>query len=218
MASRTAANTQVTAFRFNQRRVSLLGLMILLLFTPVFAGDDSGRDTILIKNVLLIDREGQAEDRTVNILIRDMRLDIVTRDAVPAEAGMLLLDAANGVLLGNLDIGQPSSFLILDQDPREDFNILLDTKAHAVFAIHKGTIVKNNLTSLTVPGAVPEEKRKWFAYTPPPRSLPVSYRDTTKWNRWNTRYTNGVFLGAVLLDRQLWLSQDEASSQQVGDL
>ena len=220
MASRDVPSRPTRTVILERWSVTFLGLLILLLFTPCLAGDDSGRDTILIKNVRLIDREGQAEDRTVNILIRDMRLDIVTRDAVPAEAAMLLLDGANGVLLGNLEIGQPSSFLILDEDPREDFNILLDTKAHAVFAIHKGTIVRNNLRDIkgSELEKSPVQKRKWFAYTPPPRSLPVSYGDRTKWNRWNTRYTNGVFLGAVLLDRQFWLSQDEASSQQVGDL
>ena len=49
-------------------------------------------------------------------------------------------------------------------------------------------------------------------------SLPLSYKDETKWNRWETKSISGIFLGAVLLDRIYWSSQDAASEAQVGDL
>jgi phosphate-selective porin OprO/OprP len=197
--------------------ILLLPVLVCGLLPPCSAADSQEPDEILIKNVLLIDFDGEAPDQVVSILIKKGRLDLLTSDPVTEREGMLLLDAGGLVLLGDLDIGQRSDFLILDQDPRQDFNILLDTKEHVVFAFHNGTIVRNNLTQVAV-DPTPRKKRKWFAYTPPPRSLPLSYRDSTKWNRWDSEYVSGMFFGALVIDRQYWLSQDDASEQQVGDL
>ena len=49
-------------------------------------------------------------------------------------------------------------------------------------------------------------------------ALPTSYQDSSKWNRWENRYVSGIFLGAAVLDRQKWMSQDAQSLSQVGDL
>jgi phosphate-selective porin OprO/OprP len=130
---------------------------------------------------------------------------------------MLVLDAEGLVLLGDLDIGDSPDFLILNQDPRQDFTVLLNTKKHVVFAFHGGAIVTNQLRLLKETGQ-PKKKPRWFAYTPPPRSLPLTYRDSKKWNNWDTEHFSGMFFGALVLDRQYWLSQDEASEKQVGDL
>ncbi len=66
----------------------------------------------------------------------------------------------------------------------------------------------------------PEEPKRigWRAYSPPPMALPLSYQDTTKWNRWETEYLSGIFLAGVLLDNQQWLDQSSGSQQQVGNL
>ena len=37
-------------------------------------------EMVLIRNVRLIDRDGKAEDVTVSILIKDKKLDVVTKD------------------------------------------------------------------------------------------------------------------------------------------
>ena len=58
----------------------------------------------------------------------------------------------------------------------------------------------------------------WKAYTPPPIAVPIRYYDSRKWNRFNTKPISGLFVGALLLDRQFWLSQDAGSEAQVGDL
>jgi phosphate-selective porin OprO/OprP len=193
------------------------GFLILLMCPSFSLAQEVSPETILIKNVRLLDPVSPAEDRAVNILIKENRIEIVSEDSVREAKETLVLDGSNGVVLGALDIGGPASFLILDQNPQENPEILLDTKTHAVFAIHKGNILRNSLKSVV--GSEPEAPgRRWFAYTPPPRSYPVASRYRPKWNRWNSRYVSGVFLGAVLLDRQAWLSQDESSSQQVGDL
>ncbi|MBW1818949.1 MAG: hypothetical protein JRJ60_17560 [Deltaproteobacteria bacterium] len=201
-------------------RVFFLAFSWMLMFSPGIAAQTVQPESILIRNVRLIDRDGKAEDKTVNILIKDKKLEVVSRDKIPTAGVGLTVDAQNGILLGNLDMGSPPSFLILDQDPRDNFEVLLDTATHARFAVHKGEIVKNTLPDAGIEAAdeEPPKKSGWLAYTPPPMALPLSYQDDTKWNKWETKYVSGIFLAALILDRQFWLSQDEGSELQVGDL
>jgi phosphate-selective porin OprO/OprP len=179
---------------------------------------DAGDRSVLVKNVMLIDQQGQAEnDVVVNILIRDGKLDVVTQDEVAATITELALDAEQGFLLGALEPGQPASFLLLNRDPREDIQVLLDTGATVSFAIKEGQIVRNRLLRAVDDGTT-ARRSGWLAYTPPPLALPTDYRDTTKWNRWETEYISGIFISALAIDRQNWQSQDSASESQVGDL
>jgi phosphate-selective porin OprO/OprP len=110
--------------------------------------------------------------------------------------------------------------MVLDGDPRKDIDILLDTKTHATFAIRKGEIVRN--TFVTITEESPEEKRRseqgWLAYAPPPLAVPMDYQDTSKWNRFDSKYVSGIGVGVVALDRQHWEGQDSDSRDQVGDL
>jgi phosphate-selective porin OprO/OprP len=199
--------------------VESLALLLVLTAAPGVVGA-AEPESILIRNVRLIDRTGQTEDRRVNLLIKETKLHIVTTDEIELEDGLIGCDAQNGIVMGVLDIGQPASFLIVDQDPREDIEVLLDTRTHVVFAIRQGTIFRNTLPRVAALEPDPEEKKKprWIAYTPPPMALPLSYQDTTKWNRWETRPISGIFVAAVALDRHRWLTQDVNSQQQVGDL
>jgi phosphate-selective porin OprO/OprP len=174
-------------------------------------------NTILVRNVVLVNQEGQPEDVTVNIFIRDGILEVVTEDDIALDTAELALDAGQGILVGKLKSGERPSFLILDGDPREDFQVLLDTATHARFAMNDGTIVRNRLPNAVDSGDTPK-RSGWLAYTPPPMAIPMSYADTTKWNRWETRPVSGIFLAGLALDRQNWQSQDSASEAQVGDL
>jgi phosphate-selective porin OprO/OprP len=109
--------------------------------------------------------------------------------------------------------------VILDQDPRENVDVLLDTKTHARFAIREGVIVKNELPAIPVAAAgAATEPRLWKAYTPPPIAVPIRYYDTRKWNKFESGPVSGLFIGALILDRQFWLTQDNTSKDQVGDL
>ena len=173
---------------------------------------------ILLKNVYLIQERKATKGVLVNILIKDNKLEIITEDKVPVDESIMAVDARNGYLLGQLKIGETPSFIILNQDPRENFEILLDTSFFTVFAVHNGRLFENNLKE--VKEEVEEESVPigWRAYAPPPMALPLSYLDTTKWNRWETKYVSGIFIGAVVLDNQQWISQDSNSEQQVGDL
>ncbi len=174
-------------------------------------------ETVLIRNVTLVNQVGEAEDIVVNILLRNRKLDVVTQDKIAADTVELALDAQEGILLGKLDLGEAPNFLILSGDPRDDFKVLLDTATYARFAISDGVIVLNRLRSIL--DSVEQAKRSgWLAYTPPPLALPISYQDTTKWNRWDTRAISGLFVGAMLVDRQSWRTQDVNSETQVGDL
>jgi len=178
---------------------------------------------ILIKNVNLIDRENIAEDAVVNILISGNTLEIVTKDSITDTITEISVDASNNFLMGNLDAGGAPSFVILDQDPRKYFDVLLDTKSHIVFAIEQGNVVVNILPQLTTapPSEEPNSEAKrsgWLAYEPPPLALPLTYHSSRKWNKFEGKYISGLFNGAVALDRNSWLSQDDNSHTQVGDL
>jgi phosphate-selective porin OprO/OprP len=205
------------------RSVPIVVLSVLIAPGVTAAGADEGED-LLIRNVRLIDRTGEAEDRVVNILIEGSKLDFITEDEIEPEDGVISYDGRNGVVMGHLRVGELANFLILDQDPREGIDVLLDTKTHVIFAIRDGEVVRNALAHVAAPEPEPEPepekkpKPRWIAYAPPPMALPLTYQDTSKWNRWSGRDVSGIFLAAMALDRQRWLSQDDESEQQVGDL
>lgn len=177
-------------------------------------------DNVLIRNVRLVDPEGETDYIVVNLLVKEGKLDIVTKDEIKSDLADLVVDAENGVLFGQLVLGEPPSFLILDVDPRQDPEALLDTKTHARFAMRRGEIVKNTLQASAGSQSELEEKKptRWFAYTPPPLSLPVSRDRAKRWNYWQGKSVSGVFLGALLLDSLRWLSVDEEIEQLVGPL
>ena len=171
---------------------------------------------VLIRNVHLLEGGEATEGVLVSVLIRDNKLEIVSKDALPDEEGVSSVDARKGYLLGQLSVGETPSFIILNQNPSENFEVITDTSFFTVFAVHNGRLVKNNLFE-----ALEEEDsvvEGWQAYTPPPMALPSSYLDKTKWNRYESKYVSGIFLGAVVLDRQNWESQDSNSESQVGNL
>jgi phosphate-selective porin OprO/OprP len=197
----------------------LLFIGVLLASTAIAQIVDP--QNVLIRNVYLIEGGDTTKDTLVTLLIRDNKLEIVTKDEVPAKEAAMVVDARDGFLLGQLTIGEAPSFIILNQDPREDFNVLLDTSFYTVFAVHDGRLFANNLFEVEEEEALPEEETRqirWRAYTPPPMALPSSYLDTTKWNRWETKYVSGIFIAALVLDNFQVLDQDSGSRQQVGNL
>lgn len=176
---------------------------------------------VLIHNVYIISAESKEDDSPVNILVRENKLEIVTRDEVTLEDGTVTVDAEGGFLLGKLEVGETPSFIILNKDPTKFFDVLVDSGPHVVFAINDGELVKNGLFEVQKSAyEVAQETTAsgWIAYTPPPMALPTGYMDSSTWNKWETKYVNGIFLAAVLLDRINWLSQNNDSEQQIGNL
>ena len=91
---------------------------------------------VLIRNVQLIEGGEKTEGISVNILIKDNKLAVVTKDEVPIEEAAMAVDARGGYLFGQLKIGETPSFIILNQDPRDNFEVLLDTGLFTTFAVH----------------------------------------------------------------------------------
>ena len=202
------------------RKIALSALALLASHLAVDAfAQVRGPEDILIRNVTLIDPTGQSEDRTVNILIRGRKLELITEDKVSSNEAGQVVDANGGFILGKLELGKEPNFMILRKDPREDFEVMLDTKTYASFAMHDGYVVRNRL--LYAVEAEPDEepvRQGWLAYTPPPLVVPLNYQDTSKWNRWDNDHISGIFIAGLFLDRMNWLSQNSINESQVGSL
>jgi phosphate-selective porin OprO/OprP len=144
----------------------------------------------------------------------------VSKDTIPAQENVKVLDAKNGYLLGNLTIGSDPRFMILSDDPTADLNVLLDSKQFVVFAVDDGQLVVNKLQQVLGEPDYPSTRLgrpRWLAYEPPPFAIPTSVEASRKWNAFRTKYVNGLFFSALALDRQ-WISQDDESRTQFGDL
>ena len=194
-------------------------ILMLAVFAVAPVAHAADAERIIVTNAQLIGRDAPSKDVRVNLLIVAGKLVVVTKDDLVIEPGDVAVDASAGFLFGQLVMGKRPSFVILDRDPREDFDVLLDTEEHVLFAIRDGVIVKNELPAApsSPPDATPR-RRRWVAYTPPPIAVPIRYYDSRKWNKFNTKPISGLFTGALALDRQFWLSQDGDSETQVGDL
>jgi len=197
--------------------VASIAVLALGAQAPVAHAADSER--IVITNAKLVGRDAAAQDVAINILIVDGKVFVVTKDKLVIKPGDTAVDSNGGFLFGDLAIGARPSFVILDEDPRENVDALLDTKTHAKFAIRKGEIIKNDFPAKppSPVGAKPIPQVP-EAYAPPPISVPIRYYDSRKWNKFETKPISGLLIGALVVDRQHWMSQDGNSETQVGDL
>ena len=197
----------------------LFSLLSILPFPLASQAQNIGPERVLIRNVTLIDPAAKTEDKIVNILIREGKLELITEDKISRDEADMVVNAREGVIVGKLEIGQLPSFLIFSEDPRENFEVMLDTHTYSTFAVHNGAVVKNRLLDMTFDDVEDEPiKSGWLAYTPPPFAVPLNYQDTSKWNRWETRAVSGIFVAGLVLDRMNWLSQSSLSEWRVGDL
>ena len=200
-------------------RRTVLTLLLLAASAVATVAQATDAERIVVTNVQLIGRTALLEDVRVNLLVVGGQLVTVSKDDLVILPGDVAVDARSGFLLGKLALRARPSFLILDRDPREDFNVLLNTEPHVRFAIRKGVIVKNELPETPPsPSDVKPKPRLWGAYTPPPFAVPLQYFDSRKWNKFDTKFISGLFVGALAVDRQWRLSQDGDSEAQVGDL
>ena len=99
---------------------------------------DEHTDTLLIKNANLI---GRTDDLRVNLLIIGGKLTVVTKDDVWLGSSIPALDAENGFLMGKLVIGAAPSFIILSDNPRENFEVILNSAKYVIFAMNYGHII-----------------------------------------------------------------------------
>lgn len=204
-------------------RMSYLAFGLSFLFLSIVSfpanAQTIGPERVLVRNIVLFDPNGAAEDRVVNILLRDNKLDLVTEDKISRAEADMVVNANKGILLGKLAIGEKPSFLIFNEDPRENFDVMMDTFTYSVFAVDDGVVVKNRLFGVVADEPEDEPKKAgWLAYTPPPFMVPLNYQDGSKWNQFETKYINGIFVSAMVLDRMNWMDQDQNSEDQWGDL
>ena len=200
-------------------RLLVLAIVSVTAPTVATAAASADAERLVVLNARLIGRNTPSEDVSVNLLIVGGELVLVTKDRLEIKPDDLAVDASAGFLLGKLVTGARPSFIILDRDPREHFDVLLNTRPHVRFAVENGEIVKNDLSEPPPsPSEAKPEARGWLAYTPPPIAVPIQYYDSRKWNKFRTKPVSGLFAAALVVDRQSWLSQDGASETQVGDL
>jgi phosphate-selective porin OprO/OprP len=176
---------------------------------------------LVIRNITFAAKlEGQP-DTVANILIYEYKLALVTKDMPPMNDETRIIDAQEAFLLGKVELGKRPTFLLFTEDPRTSEHVLMDTNTTAKMMVYSGVVIRNEFPIIDI-NTIPEEQKKpprgWLGYTPPPMALPSSYLDTRKWNRWESKYINGIFMAALLIDRQSWAYQSSASESQVGDL
>jgi len=171
---------------------------------------------IMIRNVTVIDQTGKTEDVVISMLIDQKKLELVSQDMIAMTEADIAFDANGGFILGKLEVGSRAAFIILDQDPRINVDVLLDTKSFAVFAVSKGEVVLNKLMRIDVDAQ--EQISTWQSYAPPAVALPLSYQNKRKWNVIRTKPITAIFGGAILIENTRWLSQDNINKEQVGDL
>jgi|GEM_PF-818609 len=210
-----------------------LGLTILLLCLSVFLARQVKADTsstveqinqkIVIRNISLVNPKNVEKITTASLVITNKLFDLVTQDDVEVTHGDIIFDGQNGFILGSLESGKTANFMILDANPHENIDALLDTKKHTLLAIRNGVIIRNNLKHESNISTLAEQKTNktkragWLSYTPPPIVLPSNYKDAD-WIKFDNDYFSSVLIGTIALDRQKWQSQNEASKAQVGDL
>ena len=193
--------------------------MIILMMIPFWGMTQDipdGLQNILIRNVTVIDQTGKTEDVIVSILIKKKKLELVTQDKIELTEADIAFDANGGFILGRLELGGLAGFIILDQDPRTNVDVMLDTRTYGVFAVSKGEVVLNKLERIDVDPS--EQIRNWQSYSPPPIALPLSYQNNRKWNVFRTKPITAVFGGAIIMENTRWLSNDSINAKQVGNL
>ena len=170
-------------------RVKTRLFLILLLFGLMqqLSAEVLDPQNIVIENVHIV-TEGP-EQFTVNLLIRDNKLELVSKDHIPIPDGFVALDAQAGFLVGILTLGKSPSFMILDTDPRIDFEALLNNQSHSVFVVHNGGLRKNSLHYAKDMFEPQNELTGWHAYSPPPIALSTHYSSSDAWNHWTTTNT-----------------------------
>jgi len=215
----------MTGLHLNRTLALLVVLMAGTAWTLPAVAQEQPADTVvqpdprvLIYGAQLIGRVDPSLDVTVNLLIEEGKLTVVSEQPLITRPEDLALDAEGGFLLGKLALGEAPTFVILDEDPRENFDVLLDTRNHVRFAMRAGVLVRNALPVATDAITGTPRRRTWSSYMPPPLAVPIRYYDTRKWNRFTTKPISGLLTGGLVLDRLQWTTQDEDSEAQVGDL
>ena len=186
---------------------SAISTVFLIILSLALEAQVIGPERVLIRNATLLDPGSAVEDKIVNILISQNKLELVTEDKISRDEASMVVNANRGFILGKLELGDSPNFLIFDEDPRENFAVMKDTYSYSVLVVEEGVVVKNRLMGMDTNDPEDEPKKAgWLAYTPPPFMVPLNYQDASKWNQFDTEYITGTFISMVVMDRMNWHS------------
>jgi phosphate-selective porin OprO/OprP len=199
-------------------KTQLLGIAMIIMVPFIGNSQDmiNSIQNILIRNVIVIDQTGQAEDVMVELLLKQGKLSLVSQNKIALKEADIAFDANGGYILGQLEVGNTAGFIIMDQDPRTNADVMLDTRTYSVFAVSKGEVILNKLVRIDVDPK--EQVSGWQSYAPPAVALPLSYQNKRKWNVFRTKPITAVLGGAIIMENTRWIAQDNINEQQVGDL
>ena len=170
---------------------------------PIAKAPEVVEQKIVIRNITFVDPAKKKKNTTANLIITNKLFDLVTQDDIDVGHGDIIFDAQNGFILGSLEPGEIANFLVLDANPHENIEALLDTKKHVLLAIHNGVIIRNNLRAESNISAIAEQKRVkpkrtgWLSYTPPPIVLPSNYKDAD-WIKFDNDYFSTILILSLI--------------------
>jgi hypothetical protein len=95
-----------------------IAILMMLPFEGISQEMVNDLQNILIRNVTVIDQTGRTDEVVVNLLIKQNKLNLVTKDKVEMKQADITFDAKNGYVLGQLEVGELAGFIILGEDPR----------------------------------------------------------------------------------------------------
>jgi len=156
--------------------------------------------------------------RSVDIQILKGRVAHVSDDRIHADEGTRVEDADEGHLLGKLEIGLAPNFIIVDDNPLDNFEVLRNTLAHTTFSVDGDQILIDKLSASTERAPPDLITETWTSHNPPPVVLDDTYSFDEKWNAFESSHVTGLFSAGLFLDRTNWISQNSASRDQVGDI
>ena len=203
-----------------KKKYLLMSITCYLLILPALSSycQQIDPDNLLIINVKIPDTSVDGLDQTLNLLVKEGTLNQISPEQLSVSEDVAVLDARGGIILGDLKLGNKPSFIIIKEDPRKNFKVWLYMEDYIIFALDKGVVHRNRLWRGDVQNTSNRQtETKIFTYTPPPFSLPVEFGED-RWNHWDNKSFSGVFTSVLALDRQFWLSQNDASIDQVGEL
>ena len=159
----------------NIKPTTVAALVLLLSAASAGAAADDTTSDMIIRQVRILESGAPSDAPLVNIQIIDGKIELVSEDDIPAEEQSIVTEANGSFLIGRVGIGSVADFVILDTNPAENIDVLVDSKPHVKFAIIDGLIVKNVL-DISVALEEPEEpvRNQWISYTPPPFAFSTS--------------------------------------------
>ena len=200
------------------RRLCLMLLLTAISGAGSLQAQAGGAERVLIRDVRLIDREGEAEDVVANILIKKGRLDLVTKDRIPCfGSGSWPSTPKKAFCWASSSSGSRRAS---SSSTRTRERTSRSCSTPRPTSDSRSSKARSSATA-SPPSPTPKRRsRRGGGWPTHHHRSPC--RSPTRTRRGGTTSrpsrSPASLLRAVVLDRQRWLSQDAESEEQVGDL